>query len=58
MDIANINISEIVRKNLSLTVEIQVTGMRWFRFRLWAGSRILKLAAYVIGCGIEIKGPA
>lgn len=57
MLLTNINAGDMVRKNVSLTAEIRVTGLRWLRARLWLGSRILKLAALVIGCGIEIKGP-
>ncbi len=38
------------------TLEITVTGVGVARFRIWLGCQILKLAAKVIGCGIEIKG--
>jgi hypothetical protein len=41
----------------TIEVEIRITGIRWFKFRFWLGTRILKLAARVIGCGIEIKVP-
>lgn len=51
----NVPIWKIMRDNLTLTVEMHVTGIRWMKFRLWAGSHIMRLAASVIGCGIEIK---
>lgn len=38
------------------TIYIDVTGMRSFRFRLWIGMQLFKLAAFVIGCGIKVDG--
>lgn len=52
----DVPIGKIVRDNLTLTVEFRATGVRWFKFRAWLGACIMKLAARVIGCGIEIKG--
>jgi hypothetical protein len=40
-----------------LTLEVTITGGRVFGFRIWLGSKIIKLAALVMGCGIEITGP-
>jgi len=47
-------VSEVV-KDLTLTVVITGTGVRAFAFRCWLASKIMCLAAFVIGCGIEIK---
>lgn len=52
----SIPMAEIMAKK-TLDVEISVSGVRWAKVRLWIGVRILKLAARVIGCGIEIKVP-
>ena len=41
----DVSVGKIVRDNLTLTVELHATGIRWFRFRLWIGTRILKLAS-------------
>jgi len=41
----------------TIEVEIRITGIRWFKFRLWLGAIFLRLAARTIGCGIEIKVP-
>lgn len=41
----------------SLTLKVRVTGMRRFRIRMWLAIRLLKLAAWVIGTGIEIELP-
>lgn len=49
-----LKISELA-KEAALNVEIKVTGLRWFRFRLWCGRQLLKLAARVIGCNIVIE---
>lgn len=51
-----IRMSEIIRQQ-TLTVELCLTGVRWARFRIWLGVRIIKLGAYVVGCGIEMKVP-
>jgi hypothetical protein len=52
----NVPIGKIVRDNLTLTVELRASGVRLFKFRAWLGAQIMKLAALVIGCRIEIKG--
>ena len=49
-----VNIGDAV-KCMTMTVHISMTGIRWFKLRLWIGSRLIKLAASIIGCGIEIK---
>jgi len=51
-----VRIGDCVRK-LTLEVQVDLTGVRWFAFRFWIGSQFLKLAARVMGCGIEIKAP-
>lgn len=38
-----------------LTLTVEVSGIKTAKFRLWLGGLMLKLAARVIGCGIEIK---
>lgn len=48
--------SELARE-MTMEVEIYVTGVRWFKFKCWLGAKIMRLAARIIGCGIEIKGP-
>jgi hypothetical protein len=50
----SIPLGDIMAKQ-TLEVEIQVTRVRWTKFRLWLGSRIIKLGARIIGCGIEFK---
>lgn len=37
----------------SLTINVRITGMKVARARLWLGTRVMMLAAVVIGCGIE-----
>jgi hypothetical protein len=41
----------------SMTLQVRVTGLRRFRIRVWLGIRLLKLAAWVIGTGINIELP-
>lgn len=49
-----ISMQEAVR---AMTLTVEVTGVRAARARLWLGLKLLKLAARVIGCGIDIKAP-
>lgn len=56
--VLRLGVGEIVRDSLTLKVEISSASVRLFKFRLWLGALVLKLAARIIGCGIEIKGPS
>lgn len=38
-----------------LTLEVVVTGIRLTKMRIWLGTRIIKLGALVVGCGVEIR---
>lgn len=40
-----------------LILTVSITGRRRTAFRVWLGTRIILLAALVIGCNIEIEGP-
>lgn len=37
-----------------LTMDVKITGMAIWKYRLWLGMQILKIACRVIGCGIKI----
>jgi hypothetical protein len=43
--------SELLQK-----MEITVTMPRLFGLRVWMGSRLFWLGAWVIGCGVKIDG--
>ena len=47
----NIHMPELMRQT---TLSIAVTGVRCARFRLWLGVHIMRLAAAVIGCNVEV----
>ncbi len=38
---------------VDITVAVELT--RQLRFRLWLAKRLIRLAARVLGCGIEVK---
>lgn len=38
-----------------LTMQVRITGMAIMKLRLWLGLQTLKLAARIMGCGIEIS---
>jgi hypothetical protein len=44
-----------IRKLDKTTMTVSVKLTREFWLRLWLGTRLLKLAAYVLGCRIEIN---
>lgn len=48
-----VNMEVEVLKGIGVEVELTVT--RWFRFRLWAGLLLFRLAGWVAGCMVNIK---
>lgn len=38
-----------------LTLHVRVTGLNVFRARLWAGAQLMKLAALIIGCRVDVS---
>lgn len=38
-----------------LTLKVVVTGQQLFRFRCWLGVLVLKLAARIIGCQVDVS---
>ncbi len=40
----------------TMTLRVDVTGVRTWRVRLWLGGLLLQLAARVMGCGIRFDG--
>ena len=51
--LSEIKVQELVRDRLTLRISLK--GIKVWRVRLWFGMRILKLAAWVIGCGIKVE---
>jgi hypothetical protein len=44
-----------VVKDMTMYCEITVTGMRWYMLRLKLAKPLLRMAAWIIGCRIEIR---
>lgn len=40
--------------NKQITMRVRVTGLRVWRARWWVAVNLLKLAARVAGCGIDV----
>lgn len=38
-----------------LTLEVNLTGLRANKFRVWLGMKFIKLGARVIGCGFRVE---
>ncbi len=51
-NVVNFNIADLTP---SLTLKIEITGVRKYRIRLWVGCQLIKLAAHIMRMGIEIK---
>ena len=47
----SLDFRELVRDNLILKIDLK--GVKSWRVRVLAGKQVLKLAAWVIGCGIR-----
>lgn len=41
-----------------LTLNVRLHGAQMLRFRAWLGARIIRLGAWVIGCGVVIEDKA
>jgi len=51
----NVPISKLMS---DVTMNVNLTGVRTWRVRVWLGIQLLKLAGRIIGCGIHIEGPS
>lgn len=40
-----------------MTINLRLTGVNVFRVRLWLGARLMRLGAWVMGCGIKFDQP-
>lgn len=38
----------------NMTLNVNFTGVRRWRVRMWAAVQLVRLAAYVLGCGIKV----
>ena len=38
-----------------VTLDLRITGTRVARVRMWLGCQIMRLAAFAIGCNVEIS---
>ena len=47
----NVPVQSVMR---NITLHVNVTGIQLWRLRMWLGIQCLKLAALVMGCGMEI----
>jgi len=45
-------ISRVTRR---ITMSVKITGFRSWGFRLWVGTRLIKLACFIVGCKTEIE---
>jgi len=50
--ITNIPVSEVMKHQ---TLTITLTGLRQLKLRLWIARGLFKLAAVILGCGVEIN---
>ena len=47
-----ISVSEVIADTC---LEVTITGVKTFKIRMYLGMQLLKLAAWVIGCQIELS---
>ena len=47
-----INVSEVIPDTC---LEVTITGIKTFKIRMFIGIKLLKLAAWIIGCQIVIE---
>ena len=47
-----VNISKVIR---DVVLNVKITGIVKFKIKAFIGIQLIKLAAWVIGCGIQIE---
>lgn len=47
----NVPVQSVMR---NITLHVNVTGVQTWRVRMWLGLQFIKLAAFTMGCGIEV----
>ncbi len=52
MKAVSVNAQEAAQQ---LTLHVRLHGVQMLRFRTWLGAHIIRLGAWVIGCGIVIE---
>jgi hypothetical protein len=50
---ADVNMSKILSET---TLRVEIKGLRAATVRLWIAARLIRCAAWVLGCGIEFEG--
>jgi len=46
-------VKEIIKKNV--TMNVKITGMKEQKMRFWIGAELIKLAAFIMRVGVEVK---
>ena len=39
----------------NMTLNVNVTGLRAWKWRVWIGLRLIRIAALIIGCGFHVE---
>ena len=47
-----VNINHVVRNTV---LNVTITGVRRFKIRLFIGAQLIKLAALILGCNIQME---
>ena len=50
---ANLNVP-ITSITKNLTLNLNVTGVRTWKVRVWCGVQLIRFAAFVMGCGFHL----
>lgn len=49
--IVNVNVNDLAQ---SVKMEVRVIGLQRFKFRVWLGTGLIRLGAWVVGTDIEV----
>lgn len=52
VDTVNVRAASILR---DVTLHVKLKGLRVLRMRIWLGTKLVMLAALVMGCNIDIE---
>ena len=56
MKAQNINMTQVVKKNkLVLTINIKLTGVKWYQFKMTLAGWLMRIAGYLVGAQVKQK---
>ena len=51
----NLNLkAEELSKHITINVSVRISGLKWWRVRVWIAVRLIKLASFIAGFNLKV----